>query len=144
MKEMLFQTNGLMNLLKIKVIESTDTHVEMRMPITADLYQPAGILHGGATIALLESAASYGAANNVDFEKETVCGVNVNIDHRKSGKSGVLRGIAELDRREGSKLYWNVVAYDDEGDVVSEGTVLTLIVSLERLAEPSNRKKENQ
>jgi len=135
MKEMAFQTNGLMDLLNIKVIESTETYVEMHMPITADLYQPASILHGGATIALLESAASYGAANNADFKVERVFGVNVNINHRKSGHAGVLRGIAKLSRKEGSKLYWDVVALDDEGDIVSEGSVLTLTVSLERLAE---------
>ncbi|MCL2888823.1 MAG: PaaI family thioesterase [Eggerthellaceae bacterium] len=132
---MAFQTNGFMDLLKIVVVESNEGYVEMHMPITEELYQPMMIVHGGATLALLESAASYGAANNTDPERERAFGVNVNVNHRKSAREGMLRGIARLNRKEGQKIYWDVVAYDDEGDVVSEGSVLTLTVSLERLAE---------
>ena len=46
------------------------------------------------------------------------------VRHRKSGKEGTLRGVADLDREEVSertgavKQYWNVAAYDDAGDVV--------------------------
>ncbi|MCL1798993.1 MAG: PaaI family thioesterase [Eggerthellaceae bacterium] len=135
------ETNGLMSLLGIKVIESGTERVEMHMPISADLYQPDRVVHGGATIALLESAASYGASNNADASKETVFGVNVNVSHRKSATHGMLRGVAQVDRREGPKTFWNVAAYDDEGDIVSEGSVLTLAVSYERLAEKAAAKK---
>ena len=144
MEDLRQYTCGLMSLFGAEVLESSKTRVEIRMPITPDLYQPANFLHGGATIALLESAASYAATNNADFTKETVFGVNVNVNHRKSGKSGFLRGIAELDRQEGAKMFWNVVAYDDEGDIISEGSILTLTVSLERLAEKNRLSEERK
>ena len=63
------------------------------------------------------------------------------VRHRKSGKEGMLRGVAELDRVETSghtgsvKQFWNVAAYDDVGDVVSDGVIVTKVVSLERLAQ---------
>lgn len=126
--------------LHITITSSCKTRVEAEMPITPDLHQPFGFLHGGATIALLESAASRGAEENADFETERPFGVDVHVRHRKSGKAGLLRGVAELDRQETSersgavKQFWNVVAYDDEGDVVSEGVIVTKIVSLAYLA----------
>ncbi len=126
--------------LHITITSSCKTRVEAEMPITPDLHQPFGFLHGGATIALLESAASRGAEENADFETERPFGVDVHVRHRKSGKAGMLRGVAEFDRQETSersgavKQFWNVVAYDDEGDVVSEGVIVTKIVSLAYLA----------
>lgn len=125
--------------LHIEIASSTSTRVEASMPITPDLYQPFGFLHGGATIALLESAASRGAEENADFETERPFGVDVRVRHRKSGKAGVLRGVAELDRQEISersgaiKQFWNVAAYDEEGDTISDGVIVTKIVSLEYL-----------
>ncbi|MDR2721472.1 MAG: PaaI family thioesterase, partial [Coriobacteriaceae bacterium] len=106
MNEKASSINGLMKLLNMEIVEASKTRVEMSMPITPDLYQPFNFVHGGATIALLESAASYAAEKNANLEVETVFGVNVNVNHRKSGKSGTLRGIAELERHEGAKYYW--------------------------------------
>ena len=78
---------------------------------------------------------------NTDFDKERPFGIDVQVRHRKSGKEGTLRGVADLDREEVSertgavKQYWNVAAYDDAGDVVSDGVIMTKIVSLARLAQ---------
>ncbi len=110
------------------------------MPISQDVKQPYGFVHGGATITLLEAVASAGAAQSVDFACERPFGVDVHVRHRKPGKEGMLRGIADLERTEpsrsgGVKQFWAVVAYDDEGDVVSEGTVVVKIVPLSRLEE---------
>ena len=55
------------------------------------------------------------------------------------GFGGLLRGVADLDREEVSertgavKQYWNVAAYDDAGDVVSDGVIMTKIVPLVHL-----------
>ena len=126
---------ALVDTLHIAITSESETRVEATMPITPDLYQPFGYLHGGATIALLETVASVGTERNTDFDKERPFGIDVHVRHWKSGKTGTLRGVAELDRREGTKLFWNVAAYDDEGDLISDGVVMTKIVSLERLAQ---------
>lgn len=127
--------DGFIEYLKIEALVSEKNHVELQMPILPEFLQPFGFLHGGATIALLESAASAGATNNANLEVERPFGVEVTVRHRKSGKVGMLRGVADLEKIEGNKQYWRVVAYDDEGDIVSEGEVICKIVSLERLAQ---------
>ena len=61
------------------------------------------------------------------------------VRHRKGGKKGLLRGVVDLDREEVSertgavKQYWNVAAYDEAGDVVSDGVIMTKIVPLAHL-----------
>lgn len=131
----MIKQSGFIEELDITVVSATKERVEMEMPITDKLMQPFGFLHGGVTIALLESVASLAAELNTDLSKERPFGIDVHVRHRKSGKQGMLRAVAELGSVEGSKQIWNVVAYDDEGDVVSDGTVTTKIVTLERLAE---------
>lgn len=132
---------GVLGVFDIETIVSEKDRVEMRMPITPDTYQPHGFLHGGITIALLESAASAGAENNTDFDKELPFGIDVQVRHRKSGKNGYLRGVAELERVDGIKWYWTVTAYDDENDVISDGTIMVKIVPLTRLEE---KKKDRE
>lgn len=126
---------ALVDLLHMRTVSADEGHVEVAMPITSEVLQPFGFLHGGATISLLETAASIGAETLTDLDRERPFGIDVRIRHRKSGKAGTLRGFADLDRVEGNRQYWHVVALDDEDDVVSEGTVVTKIVSLERLAQ---------
>lgn len=132
---------GFSTTLAIEFVEASATRVVAVMPITSDILQPFGFVHGGATISLLESVASVGAEMGVDIDRERPFGIDVHVRHRKSGACGSLKGVAELDRVEGSKQFWAVAAYDDEGDVVSDGTVVTKIVSLERLAEKERERK---
>ena len=65
----------------------------------------------------------------------------------KARKDGMITGVAELEREEpsygGRKQFWHVVAKDDAGDVVSEGTFITKIVTKEHFAE-KNRQREQR
>ena len=112
----------LLDTLHITYDVVTPEHVEMSMPISEEIYQPHGFLHGGATLALLESCASRGAEARTDFDKELPFGLESDIRHKK---------------------FWHVVAKDDAGDVVSEGTFITKIVTKEHFAE-KNRQREQR
>jgi len=123
------------------VVDTAD-RVEVIMPITPRVTQPFGFVHGGVTIALLESAASRAAEHRANLETERPFGIEANIRHWKSGKQGSVRGVAEFDHEEGNTQFWNETAYDDEGDVMSSGTFKTKIVTLERLAEKERKRAE--
>ena len=111
--------------------------VEAEMPITPALLQPFGFLHGGATIALLESVASAGGELACDLETEQPFGVEVTIRHKKSGREGdVARGgERKPSSKAGYKLYWEVAAYDGDGDVISDGVIVVKVVPKEYLAQ---------
>ena len=68
-------------------------------------------------------------------------GVEVTIRHKKSGREGdVARGVAKLAERKpsskaGYKLYWDVAAYDGDGDVISDGVIVVKVVPKDYLAQ---------
>lgn len=126
--------------LQLKVVKESPTHVEMTMPITPEVRQPFGFLHGGATIALLESVASRGSEVRADLEKNRPFGIDVHVRHWLAGREGMVHAVADFDHEEPSKVsgmkhYWNVAAYDDEGNLLSKGEVMVKIVPLSRLEE---------
>ncbi len=137
-------SKGLNGKLGIVITQQDPCGAEGFLRIEPGLYQPFGFLHGGATLALLEAVASRAVDMRVDLEVERPFGIEVNIRHWKPGKEGILRGIARLDHEEGSKQFWKVQAIDDEGDIVSDGIVVTKIVSLERLAEKERKRAEKR
>ena len=131
---------GMARTLGLRVLEESPTHVLMEMPVTDALVQPFGFLHGGATISLLESAASWAAALGTDFATERAFGSHIDVHHLNSVTGGVIRGSATLESTQdlgerGSKQIWAVEAKDEQGRTVSCGTITTRTVSLEYLAE---------
>lgn len=88
----------LVETLHIEAASVRDERVEAVMPVMPDVLQPFGFVHGGATIALLETVASLGAQQGTDLESERPFGVDVHVRHRKAVASGTLLGVAELDR----------------------------------------------
>lgn len=132
---------GLNETLGVEFVLANCERVEARMPVAPAVTQPFGFVHGGATISLLESVASLGSQLRCDLETQLPFGVDVHVRHRKPGKVGFVRGVATFDHEEpsrgkagGVKLYWTVVAYDDEGDVMSEGVIICRVVDKARLA----------
>lgn len=134
---------ALTDTLHIETVSADKRHVEATMPIVPEVFQPHGYLHGGATIALLESCASRAAEELTDFDKELIFGLETTIRHKKARKDGVITGVAELEREEpsygGRKQFWHVIATDELGDAISEGTFITKIVTKEHFAEKQRK-----
>lgn len=88
---------GMAKTLGLRVLEESPTYVLMEMPVTDALVQPFGFLHGGATISLLESAASWAAALGTDCATERAFGSHIDVHHLSSATGGVVRGSATLE-----------------------------------------------
>lgn len=130
---------GMARTLGLRVLEESPTYVLMEMPVTDALVQPFGFLHGGATISLLESAASWAAALGTDFATERAFGSHIDVHHLNSVTGGLVRGSATLEStrdlgERGSKQTWAVEAKDEQGRTVSCGTITTRTVSLRYLS----------
>ena len=78
--------------LGIEVTELGDDYVVGTMPVDKRTKQPFGILHGGASVALAETLASYGGYLTIDPEKYHVVGVEINANHLKVARSGIVTG----------------------------------------------------
>src|SRR5438876_2059387 len=84
---------GLNQTLEIELVEASRERVVMKMPVTARHHQPWGFLHGGASLALAESAATVGAFLNCPPGMGAF-GQQINANHLRSLRQGVLTATA--------------------------------------------------
>ncbi|MEN8201084.1 MAG: PaaI family thioesterase [Bacteroidota bacterium] len=109
----------LIDLLDIEFTTYSDTAVEARMEITPRLYQPVGIVHGGALLALAETVGSAGSFLLVDPRHFDVLGSAVNGQHLAPAREGLLHARAELVHLTDFKHIWDVEIKDDAGKLIS-------------------------
>lgn len=113
--------------LGVRQVEMTKDLVVMELDIGPKVLQPMGILHGGASSVLAESAASMGAFMNCDPESQFAVGIDLNISHLKSKREGVLRATATPIRKGRNIHVWNVDLTDEGDDLVAKARLTVLI-----------------
>ncbi|CDQ21376.1 uncharacterized domain 1-containing protein [Halobacillus karajensis] len=118
MKESMME-NTLMETLGMEVITAEPTIVQIRMPVDKRTHQPMGFLHGGASVALAESAASMGAYLNIDPQKQQVFGVEINANHIKSIRSGHVIGTATPAHLGKNTMVWEIKIMNEKDELIS-------------------------
>ena len=81
--------------LDIEYTELGDNYLCGQMPVTSKVQQPFGILHGGASVVFAESLGSLASNLIVDQEHQYCVGLDINANHVKGVKKGVIFGKAE-------------------------------------------------
>ncbi|WP_239720339.1 MULTISPECIES: hotdog fold thioesterase [unclassified Mammaliicoccus] len=104
--------------LQIETVESKYGYIEMTMPVTDKVKQPFGYLHGGATIALAETAASVGAHISSN-EDEIPLGLEINANHIKSIRSGEVRAVGKALHIGHTTQVWDVKVTNEEEQLIS-------------------------
>lgn len=110
--------NTLMESLGIEISKLEKDIVQLTMPVDERTHQPAGYLHGGANVLLAETAASIGAYLNVDAEVYNVFGMEINANHVKSKKSGVVTAKATPLHRGNTTMVWNITIEDEQQQLI--------------------------
>ncbi|WP_047979665.1 PaaI family thioesterase [Ornithinibacillus contaminans] len=110
--------NTLMESLGIEVVSLEKNLVEMTMPVDSRTHQPLGFLHGGANVALAESAASIGACLHVDLNQYHVFGIEINANHVKSKRDGMVTAKAEPIHIGKTTMVWEVNIRDEEENLL--------------------------
>ena len=108
-----------MDLLGIVFTAHTDTTLDAEMLITPRLYQPMGVVHGGALISLAESVGSAASYLLVDPDLFNVLGSSVNSQHIAPARQGTLKARATLQVKADFKHVWDVTIKDDSGKLIS-------------------------
>ncbi len=108
----------LMSTIGIEIVEAGKERVVARMPVGPRVHQPFGLLHGGASVALAETVASTGAWMNVDQARETVVGVEINANHLRAKRDGVVTAVATPIRRGRRIQVWDVRIADEDDEPV--------------------------
>lgn len=78
--------------LGIKVLEAVPREkVVLSMPVTPRVHQYIGIMNGGVSLVLAETAASIGAVISEDLTKSAPVGIEINANHLRAVSRGTLR-----------------------------------------------------
>ena len=99
------------NLVKHLGIEFTafgDDFLEATMPVDERTHQPYGILHGGASVVLAESIGSLAGYLCLEGNKQITVGQEINANHIRSVKSGVVTGTAKPIHLGRSSQVWGI------------------------------------
>jgi 1,4-dihydroxy-2-naphthoyl-CoA hydrolase len=88
------------------------------MPVDHRTVQPMQILHGGASVALAETLGSIAANLVVDSEKKYCVGLDINANHIRAAKKGLVTGIAKPLHLGSSTQVWNIEITDEENRLV--------------------------
>ena len=107
--------SGLPTTLGIQLLELSASRVVATMPVDGRTRQPYGILHGGASVALAETVASLGALMNVDRERQTVVGIEINANHIRAKTEGELTATGTPIHVGRSTQVWDIRIVDEEG-----------------------------
>ena len=105
----------MMAFLGIEFIEIGDDFMTATMPVSDRTKQPLGILHGGASVVLAETVASTAANMAVDFSKYYCVGLEINANHLRSAKEGLITGITRPIHLGRSTQVWSIELFNDKG-----------------------------
>lgn len=115
-------------LLDIKATEITDNSLTCTMPITENVRQPAGILHGGASVVLAESIGSVASNLVIDSEKYAGVGLEVNANHIRPGKDGILTAICTPFHIGKTTHVWDIKILDKKNKLLCISRLTVAII----------------
>jgi len=110
--------NTLLESLGMNIISLETDSVVITMPVDERTHQPAGYLHGGASVALAETAASIGAYLHVDQKTTDVFGMEINANHIKSKKSGTVTAKAQPVHVGRTTMVWEIHITDEVNQLI--------------------------
>ena len=105
--------NTLIRHLGIEFTEFGDDYISATMPVDQRTHQPMGLLHGGASVVLAETLGS--TAATLACPEGFVCvGLEINANHIRAVRSGLVTGITRALHIGRSTHVWEIKIYDQE------------------------------
>ncbi|MDG1734966.1 MAG: PaaI family thioesterase [Crocinitomicaceae bacterium] len=123
--------NTLMEQLGIECIELGDDYVISRMPVDQRTHQPMGLLHGGASAALIESIGSMGSTLLLDITKQHPVGIEINANHVGGIRSGYVIAKGKIVHAGKKTHLWQVDITEEKTDkLVCSGRLTVMIIDI--------------
>ena len=110
--------HSLISHLGIEFVGVEADSLTARMPVDPRTRQPFGFLHGGASVALAETLASFAATFAIDRTRASCVGMEINANHVRPVTDGWVTGVARpvsIGRR---TQVWEIRITDDFGQLV--------------------------
>ena len=104
--------------LGIEFTEIGDDFIRGTMPVDGRTRQPYGLLHGGASVALAETLGSTGAVMCVDTKEYQCVGQEINANHVRGARTGLVTGTARPVHLGGRTQVWSIEIVNEAGKLV--------------------------
>lgn len=127
--ELIRQTgeNELMQFLGVKIVEASGDRVVLEMEVTPKVHQYVGIMNGGVSLYLAETAASIGVVAGADLEKVTPVGIEINANHIRAVSKGILTVEARPLHPGTTVSVWSIDIRNEKGRLVCTSRLTMLI-----------------
>jgi uncharacterized protein (TIGR00369 family) len=111
----------------IEIIEASAQRLVATMPVEGNT-QPAGLLHGGASVVLAESLGSIGSQIHAGANRKVV-GVDINATHHRSARSGFVTAVATPISLGKTLCSYEIVITNEAGERICTARITCLILA---------------
>lgn len=119
---------GLAAHLGIEFTELGDDFLRGTMPVEPRVHQPMGLLHGGASVALAETLGSVGAFLVIDRTKYRCVGQEINANHVRAVKDGLVIGTARPFHMGARSHVWSIEIRDPRERLVCVSRLTVAVI----------------
>lgn len=112
------QENELIQFLGIKIESVEAERTVLTMEVTPKVHQYIGIMNGGVSLFLSETAASIAAVCAADLTKYAPVGIEINANHLRAVSKGKLTVEAKPYYNGPSMSVWNVEITNERGKLI--------------------------
>ncbi|WP_410221737.1 hotdog fold thioesterase [Pedobacter sp.] len=120
--------NHIGGLLDIVFTEIGEDYLCATMPVDERTHQPAGILHGGASVVLAETLGSIASYLCINPERFIAVGLEVNANHLRSVSSGYVKGVCKPLHIGAKTHVWDIKLYNEKGKITCVSRLTTAIL----------------
>jgi len=121
--------NTLSEHLGIRYTEIGPDYLCATMPVDARTHQPAGVLHGGASLALAESLGSVGANLCIDRKVQVCVGQDINANHLRPVASGLVTATARPYHLGSRSHVWHIEIRDEKDRLVCVSRLTMAVIA---------------
>jgi len=119
--------NELLRFLGVKVEVATAERVVLTMEVTPRVHQYLGIMNGGVSLYLCETAASIGVVAGADLDKVSPVGVEINANHLRAVSKGIITVEAKPIHTGRTMSVWSIEITNDKGKLICTSRLTMLI-----------------
>ena len=119
--------NELMQFLGVKVEVATADRVVLTMEVTPKVHQYVGIMNGGVSLYLAETAASIGVVVSADLTKVTPVGIEINANHVRAVSKGIITVEAKPIYPGRTLNVWSIEITDERNKLICTSRITILV-----------------
>ena len=116
----------LLKFLGVKIEIAEPDRVVLTMEVTPKVHQYTGVMNGGVSVYLAETAASIGVVAGADLTKVTPVGIEINANHLRAVSKGVITVEAKPIYSGRTMSVWGIEITNDKGKLVCTSRITLL------------------